>query len=281
MVKKIVIDPGHGGNDPGAEGFGLQEKNINLDIALRLRKKLAHYTDIIMTRSGDVFVSLSERAAIANRAGADCFIAIHLNAGGGTGFESYTYTGGSVAGETIRSIIHKEMAAYYQAGGFPDRGMKKANFAVLRSTNMPSVLLENLFIDHQADADKLRDPSFRDGAAGAMANGLIKALKLQGETQPPHWAARDFARLQQTGLVNSDHDLDSSVTWGEMSAVLARLLDIIALPTITVRAQHWADNDFARLQQAGLVNSPHDLDAAVSWGEMSAVLARLLDKLKL
>lgn len=237
MSKKIVIDPGHGGNDPGAEGFGLQEKNITLDIALKLRAKLAHYADITMTRSSDVFISLSERAAIANRIGADYFIAVHVNAGGGTGFESYTFTNGSAEGEKIREIIHKEVAAYYQANGFPDRGMKKADFAVLRNTHMPSVLLENLFIDTQADAQKLKDPSFREGAAQAMANGLIKALNLQGQTQPPaptptptpvpspHWAAADFARLQKAGLVNSDHNLDSPVTWGEMSAVLARLLD--------------------------------------------------------
>jgi N-acetylmuramoyl-L-alanine amidase len=243
MTKKIVIDPGHGGHDPGAEGFGLQEKNISLDIALKLREKLAHYADITMTRSSDVFISLSERAAIANRISADYFIAIHVNAGGGKGFESYTFTKGSAEGENIRSIVHKEVAAYYQSNGFPDRGMKKADFAVLRGTKMPSVLLENLFIDTQADALKLKNSSFRAGVAQAIAGGMIKALNLQEQNQspvptptptpapvpvpvpPPHWAAADFARIQKAGLVNSAHDLDSTITWGEMSAVLARLLD--------------------------------------------------------
>lgn len=245
MSKKIVIDPGHGGYDPGAEGYGLQEKNVNLDIALKLREKLANYADITMTRASDIFVSLSERAAIANRIGADYFIGIHVNAGGGTGFESYTYTKSLAESERIRSIMHQYVAAFYLTNGFPDRGIKKADFAVLRDTNMPAVLLENLFIDTQADSNKLKDPVFRANAAGVIGDGVIKALNLQGQDQssdpmpaprpsplpdpPSHWAAPDFRRLQEAGLVNSPHDLDSTVTWGEMSAVLARLLDKLKL----------------------------------------------------
>lgn len=229
MSKKIVIDSGHGGNDPGAEGYGLQEKNINLDIALRLREKLTHFADITMTRSSDAVVSLSERAEIANRIGADYFLSIHVNAGGGTGFESYTYVNSSAESERIRSIIHKDVTAYYQVNGFPDRGMKKGDFAVLRETDMPAVLLENLFIDTPADASKLKDPVFRANVAQVTADGLIKALNLQSQNQQPkppaHWAAGVFSRIEEAGLVYSPHDLDSTVTWGEMSAVLARLLD--------------------------------------------------------
>lgn len=242
-MKKIVIDPGHGGKDRGSVGHGLQENNICLDIALKLQEKLANYADITMTRSTDVFVSLSERAAVANRIDADYFIALHVNAGGGSGFESFTYRKSSAASERIRSVIHKEVAAFYESNGFPDRGAKKADFAVLRNTKMPSILLENLFIDTTADAAKLKDSVFRAKLAGIIAEGLIKALDLKPQDQnqppdqpldrppdlPPHWAAGDFTRLQKAGLVNSAHNLDSPVTWGEMSAVLARLLDKLKL----------------------------------------------------
>ncbi len=106
---------------------------------------------------------------------------------------------------------------------------------MLRNTKMPSILLENLFIDTTADAAKLKDPVFRANLAGIIAEGLIKALDLkpqdqnQPPDQPPHWAAGDFTRIQKAGLANSAHNLDSPVTWGEMSAVLARLLDKLKL----------------------------------------------------
>ena len=242
MSKRIVIDPGHGGSDSGAVGYGLQEKNINLDIALHLQSKLANYADVSLTRNSDTFISLSDRAAYANKIAAHFFISIHVNAGGGTGFESFTYTDNNAEDEHLREIIHKQAAVFYAANGFPDRGMKKANFAVLRETHMPSVLLENLFIDTQADAQKLKNPAVRKNIAAAIADGVIKALSLQGSvpqptpqpTLPPiippgHWAGPDFERLMKAGLVQGQHNLEAAVTWGEMSATLARLLDKLGL----------------------------------------------------
>lgn len=234
MSKKIIIDPGHGGSDPGATGFGLQEKIINLDIALHLKSKLANFADVTLTRSSDTFISLPKRTALANKLGADFFISIHVNAGGGTGFESFVFTNASTESVRLREVIHKEVAAFYKANGFIDRGRKKANFAVLRESHMPSVLLENLFIDTKSNVTKLSDPRFREQIAGAIAGGVIKALKLQGSvptptpqptTLPEHWANPYFQKLVKAGLVQEQHNLDSSVTWGEMSSVLAKLLD--------------------------------------------------------
>ncbi|MBM3244898.1 MAG: N-acetylmuramoyl-L-alanine amidase, partial [Candidatus Omnitrophica bacterium] len=81
-IKKVVIDAGHGGNDPGAIGrTGLREKDVNLDIAKRLSKLLRDEgVEVVMTRSSDVFVSLGRRCSIANNANADLFISIHANA---------------------------------------------------------------------------------------------------------------------------------------------------------------------------------------------------------
>ena len=92
---KIFIDPGHGGSDPGAVGFGLQEKNLTLDIANRVRDILmSEYENVCikMSRTSDVFVSLSSRTNAANKWGADFYLSIHINSGGGTGFETYRYS---------------------------------------------------------------------------------------------------------------------------------------------------------------------------------------------
>jgi N-acetylmuramoyl-L-alanine amidase len=232
-VRKVVIDPGHGGLDPGAGGFGLREKDITLDIALVLRGLLADSVDVSMTRDSDKFVSLSDRAKFTNTVGADLFVSIHVNAGGGTGYESYIYTDALDETGRLAGLIHNEVASFYKEKGFPDRGLKKANFTVLRETAMPAVLLENLFIDRKEDAEKLKDPGFRREIAGAVAKGIFKAFDLPAPTThpdlPPHWANKDFLRLWDAGLVKGKHDLDSPVSWGEFSAVMARLLDQLKL----------------------------------------------------
>jgi N-acetylmuramoyl-L-alanine amidase len=234
MTRLIVLDPGHGGSDPGAVGSGLQEKNINLELVRRVQRKMADTADVILTRNSDVFLSLADRADRANKQNADLFVSLHVNAGGGTGFESYIHPAASAASVEMQNRIHHEVAGYYARFGLRDRGKKRANFAVLRLTEMPAVLLENLFIDNKTDADKLKDPAFLDGLAESVSNGILKALGEQPGPQPdpgpqpeplPHWAQKDFERLRQAGLVTAGHDLDSSVTWGELSAVVARLLD--------------------------------------------------------
>ena len=81
-VSRIVIDAGHGGHDPGAQAFGVNESEVTLDVALRLQKLLQKQpgVDVVMTRDTDVFIPLQERTAIANREGADLFLSVHVNA---------------------------------------------------------------------------------------------------------------------------------------------------------------------------------------------------------
>jgi len=176
---RIFIDPGHGGSDPGAVANGLYEKNLTLDIALCLRNiLLGEYTgvEVRMSRETDTTVSLEQRVQMANSWGADYFLSIHINAGGGTGFESYIYTDALPASVTYQNIIHPEVVA---ATGFYDRGKKRANFYVLKYTKMPALLTENGFVDNANDAAKLKDPNFRQLIARGHANGLAKAFGLQ------------------------------------------------------------------------------------------------------
>lgn len=89
---KIFIDPGHGGADPGTSGYGMQEKNLTLQIALTLRNILVNEykgVSVLLSRTSDQTVSLTERTNAANNWGADYYLSIHINAGGGRGLESY------------------------------------------------------------------------------------------------------------------------------------------------------------------------------------------------
>lgn len=184
-MKKIVVDPGHGGNDPGASANGLLEKSLTLDICLRLVEKLAAYdAEIILTRDSDTLVDLIKRADIANRAAADFFLSIHCNAGGGEGFESYTHLDATASTLSTGEIIHREVAAFCLERNVADRGMKAADFAVLRLTSMPAVLLELLFVDHPRDAGLLQNEVFLRDLTSAVARGSATALGLSLKKDP-------------------------------------------------------------------------------------------------
>lgn len=197
----VVLDPGHGGTDTGAVGNGLEEKNLTLSIALKTAAFLRQVgVDVRLTRSTDVFVSLSQRAAFANSIGADLFVSIHINAGGGSGFESYVYSGG-VDSFTVnaRNTVHQKVAAYFASFGLPDRGEKSADFAVLRETNMAAMLLENGFIDNPKDAALLKNDSFLNGLALSIATGITTIFNLPapGTTPSPRQISKYFVDVVQ------------------------------------------------------------------------------------
>ena len=182
---KIYIDPGHGGNDPGATGNGLQEKDLNLKIARYMRDYLLNNysgVSIRMSRETDKTVTLAARTNDANSWGANAFISIHINAGGGTGFESYVYPGVGQATRNLQNAVHNEVAKAFS--GFPDRGKKQANFHVLRETNMSAVLTENGFIDTKKDADFLKSDANLRKVGEAHALGVAKYFGLQKKEEP-------------------------------------------------------------------------------------------------
>ena len=177
---KIYLDPGHGGTDPGAVGNGLQEKHVTLQIALIIREYLNAYRNVSikMSRTSDKTVSLKKRTDDANKWGADLYVSIHINAGRGTGFESYIYSGlanSSKAGK-FRSILHDKIKRVIQ---MKDRGKKRANFHVLRETKMPAVLTENGFIDTKSDAQKMKNKNWIDQVGKAHAEGIAEIFQLK------------------------------------------------------------------------------------------------------
>ena len=175
---KIFIDPGHGGQDSGATGNGLREKVLTLEIATRIKNLLLSEYDNVtvkMSRTDDSYVTLTERTSSANAWGADYFLSIHINAGGGEGYEDYIYPGISGVTKAYQSNIHSEVIKLVN---FKDRGKKTANFHVLRESNMPALLTENGFIDNSRDATKLKSASFIDAIARGHVNGIAKSFAL-------------------------------------------------------------------------------------------------------
>ncbi len=265
----IVLDPGHGGSDPGAVGSGLLEKDLTLDIARKTRDALTPYgADVYMTRDSDIDLELADRAGLANKLGAGYFLSIHINAGGGTGFESYVHTDAGGRTMELRDIIHNRVSSFYLSSGFADRGEKSANFAVLRLTEMPASLLENLFIDTPGDAAKLAEPVFRKQAAAAIADGLVQALGLtpvsggeQGE---------EIKKLRADGLIASDHMPAEKILWGTYAAVLNRYRGKSFL------SDPWDPaGEVAKLKTDGLLFSDKNTGGEVPWGEFASVLNRL------
>ncbi|OIU73233.1 N-acetylmuramoyl-L-alanine amidase [Rossellomorea aquimaris] len=188
-MKTIIIDPGHGGSDPGAAYKGNEEKTFNLLTALKVREYLIdkYEVRILMTRSENKTMPLTERSNFANSTNADFYLSIHHNAGGGTGFESYTFNGSVPAATlTYQTVIHNgfinEIKKKYPV---IDRGKKRADFHVLRETKMPSLLVEILFIDNDKDVSLLNNTGFRNDTAMLIAEGVAKALSLPEKKESP------------------------------------------------------------------------------------------------
>jgi N-acetylmuramoyl-L-alanine amidase len=214
-VRKVVIDAGHGGNSLGTRtSLGLLEKEVTLDVAGRLRKLLEaqHAFEVVLTRDGDRAVPLGERAAIANRAGADVFVSIHVNwieNRTARGVETYflgptndPYLTRLAAAENrdsgysmtdlrqllerlyagVRQDKSRKLAEMVQAALYgslsrvnpqlENRGVKAAPFIVLLTTEMPAILAEVSCMSNEEEAKLLRKPLYRQYIAEALANGL-------------------------------------------------------------------------------------------------------------
>lgn len=183
----VVIDAGHGGKDPGAQSAGVKEKDLNLKVAKKVQAKLknAGY-DVIMTRTTDVFIELSERARIANKSNTDIFVSIHANSfkGLSKGIETFSYNGSGTANNPVvskdpdrllKSSLLSEAVqdALLDKTGASNRGDKKANFHVIRETGMPAILTEMGFIDNSTERAKLVKDSYQN----QIADGIVQGIK--------------------------------------------------------------------------------------------------------
>ena len=174
----VVIDPGHGGVDPGTIGIGgLREIDIIFPISLQVASLLAEQgVQVVLTRREDRTLDLQPRVDIAEQVNADLFVSIHANAislsrPDVNGIESYYY---SDAGRRLAEVIHSSMLS---ATGMRNRGLKRSRFYVLRNTSMPATLLEVGYVTGVEDAPRLADPQWRTTMAGAIARGILQYIQ--------------------------------------------------------------------------------------------------------
>ena len=211
----IVVDPGHGGHDSGARGNGYNEKDIALQVATRLANNLRQDFNVIITRNSDFFVPLDTRAKIGNDANADFFISIHLNSSSSSsanGTEVFYYSKkdqGSYAAQVakfenrvdgsygdvpfsdfiLNDIFYRKNQKTSQAiaetvldnlintTGLRRRGVFGANFAVLRGSNSPSILVELGFMNNYSDLSHYLTPEGQESAASAIGNAIRKYFR--------------------------------------------------------------------------------------------------------
>lgn len=174
----VMIDPGHGGKDVGAVGIGgIQEKHIVLSVSQQVARILEQQgIQVRMTRDSDYFVTLEGRTQMANRINADLFVSIHANSAGAgkpqvNGYETYYFTPQS---KSLADTIHRNVIRRVDVN---DRRIRQARFYVIRTANMPSVLLELGFVTGSEDSLKLTNPTFQRQIAEAIASGIIEYIR--------------------------------------------------------------------------------------------------------
>ena len=193
--RAIFLDPGHGGSDSGAVENGVREKDLTLSVYNKVSSRLASlgYT-VLTSRNTDKDVGLVDRADQANKSNADMFLSIHFNAGGrGTAYGIETYYYKHEQGyepeinkdnhnsperiEKSRKLANKiQQNLLYKTGAY-DRGVKRASFAVLRETSIPSILVELGFIDNQEEVNKIKTNEYQEKLADGIVDGIVEYYK--------------------------------------------------------------------------------------------------------
>jgi N-acetylmuramoyl-L-alanine amidase len=201
----IIIDPGHGGNDEGAKNRSVREKDVALDVAIRVEQMLQSYNfPTVLTRRADIYVALADRVAIANRVEDSIFVSIHFNqAGAGSigGVETFyadqktppemdwTWVGffskppvpPSDNGETLAGYIQASLVMKLNAA---NRGIKSRSLYVVRNTKGPAVLVEGGFISNALEAQLLTNADYRDRVAAGITEGILNYEKTEHPGQP-------------------------------------------------------------------------------------------------
>lgn len=181
--KKIIIDPGHGGKDTGAIGNGMNEKDIVLDVGLKVQQVLNRMSvPSYLTRSTNVFIELKDRPIIAKQQKGDIFVSIHINSSAkpesGTGIETHYYAGATnpynAQSKLLAQCIQKRLVEEWKLA---DRGIHPTNLYVNKYNSMPAVLAELGFINNSTDAAKLKSDYWRQKDAEAIVLGILDYYK--------------------------------------------------------------------------------------------------------
>jgi len=171
---KVIIDPGHGGRDPGSSAFGNVEKELTLDLAKRIAKLLtAKGISTQLTREKDIYVELADRAAMANKSAKTIFISVHFNAHADrsiSGTETL-YWPGSSSGRELASYIQSELGRRLVTR---NRGFKPGRLKVLEATKATAVLIECGFISNRWESQRCSAEWFRQILAEEIVQGILR-----------------------------------------------------------------------------------------------------------
>jgi N-acetylmuramoyl-L-alanine amidase len=179
----VVIDPGHGGTDPGAIGIGgIRETDVVLEVSKIVKKLLSEKgVKVRLTRKNELDLDLPPRVNFANKTNADIFVSIHANASRGkrrdiNGLETFYFRGwrGRLLAKRIQQHILRV------SPGSPDRGVKQGRFYVIKNTRMPAVLVEIGFLTGRLDARRLEKTAHRKRIAYAISKGILEYLSKVG-----------------------------------------------------------------------------------------------------
>ncbi len=206
-IDTVVLDAGHGGHDSGATSIYGAEKTYTLDTVFRAKELLqAAGYKVVLTRTGDYFVPLDDRTAIANRYKSAIFISIHFNHGGmGTGVEAYTLAPrgvpsmmadgpsvsdyvdckGNARDQENMALATASHAALVMRTRMADRGLKRARFVVIRDIDIPGVLIEGGFLSNPYDAKMIATPVYRQTLATSVLQAVENYRKAVGTQLPP------------------------------------------------------------------------------------------------
>lgn len=180
----VMVDAGHGGKDPGANYGDIYEKDITLAVAKKVAAALeAQNIKVIMTREDDTFVDKYDRARMANAAGVDLFVSIHVNDLKQTSYSGIeTYAGHwKRSGLLLAQCIHEETVKAVSA---KDLGVDVANYVVVKYTEMPSALIEIGYMSNEEERTKLQSNAYQQMLADGIVNGILEyAEQYMGPTE--------------------------------------------------------------------------------------------------
>ncbi|CAN7568637.1 N-acetylmuramoyl-L-alanine amidase [Paenibacillus sp. LjRoot56] len=249
---KVVLDPGHGGSDPGAIGVGgLRETDVNLDITLKVRQALLERGyEVVMTRTNDTFLSLAERVAFTNEQQADLFVSIHANAhssskANGTMVLYYDnaspqedYPASSAMTQLTpysKDLAQRVQDALLAQSGTKDLGLTPSAVYVARMGTIPSILVETAFLTNASDAALLASSAMRSKMAIGIANGI-------SSYEPPlftdvlvHWSRSSVLRMKNKGIVEgvgNNYEPDRALTRAEFLILMDRVFTFSQLPAV-------------------------------------------------
>jgi len=306
---KIVVDAGHGGSDPGAIGInGLSEKNVTLDIALKLKTELINRGyEVVLSREDDHYISLKDRIDYTNQQNADLFLSIHGNSypnsqAKGTlvlYYDNQHPQNSYPASEQMTKLTplsklfaQQVLDSFINKLHTENQDIVPSSVYVVRNGTIPSILIETAFLSNAEDAALLADSDTRTKMAEAIADGIVAFRPAEFSDVYGHWAQAAILRLKEQGIVTGNNHLyypEHSLSRAELLTLLNRIHPFaevtegtIITPFTDLSPQHWAYPTLAKALAADYISGYEGgtlkPDQAISRAEAAVLINRFVEE---